>query len=482
MTGLDAGGGSAERRFPEDFLWGVGTSSYQIEGGVGEDGRGRSIWDLYTHAPGHIHGGDTGDIACDSYHRVAEDVALIADLGVGAYRFSVAWPRVMPTGSGAVNERGLDYYRALVDELLAREITPVATIYHWELPQDLEDRGGWAVRETAERFAEYAGVLARALGDRVGMWITVNEPKQAIHQGYRVGTHAPGRRDPVAAAAGNHHILLAHGLALPVMRSALPAGTPVGIVLDPHPFRALEPEARDVVDQLDAEHNRLYLDPVLQGSYPAAARPEMVPPESVIRDGDMELIGAPLDFIGINYYRPHHIRRGDRRQLRAGEEPLSDQPGYVEYLAPSDPRTAMDWLVDPTGLHEILCRIHAESGGLPIYVTENGCAYDDYVTPEGIVADGERTRYIHDHLSEALRAIADGVQLRGYFHWSLMDNFEWAQGYRRRFGLYHVDFGTQRRLAKQSAHYYRQIARAGALPPHGPLVHDPALAAPVAGG
>jgi beta-glucosidase len=462
MNGLHTAGGS-DRHFPEGFLWGVGTSSYQIEGGVGEDGRGNSIWDAFTHVPGHIAGGDTGDIACDSYHRVGEDVALLAELGVGAYRFSIAWPRVIPTGVGAVNQRGLDYYRALVDELCAHEIMPVVTVYHWELPQALEDLGGWARRDTAAHLAEYAAVLAEALGDRVGMWITVNEPKQAIHQGYRLGSHAPGRREPEAAAAGNHHILLAHGLAITALRAALPSGTPVGIVLDPHPFRALTPDVRNVVEQLDAEHNRMYLDPVLRGTYPAAARVEMHPPESVIRDGDMEVISAPLDFLGINYYRPHHVRRGDWSDLRRGEEPLADQPGCVEYLAPGDRRTVMDWLVDPSGLREILTRVHAESGGVPIYITENGCAAEDYVTPEGVVDDTERVRYIHDHLRAALLAIEDGVKLAGYFHWSLMDNFEWAWGYRRRFGLYHVDFGTQRRLPKRSASYYAEVMRSGRI-------------------
>ena len=308
---------------------------------------------------------------------------------------------------------------ALVDELLAHDITPVATVYHWELSQALEEAGGWADRDTAEHLARSAAVLGRALGDRVGRWTTVNEPKQVIHQGYRLGTHAPGRRDPAAAAMGNHHILLGHGLALQALRAELPTGTPVGIVLDPHPYRALEPAAHAVVDQLDAEHNRRYLQPVLQGSYPAAARPEMTPPEAVVRDGDLGLISAPLDFIGINYYRPHNIRRGDWHNLLAGEEPLLDQPGFVEYLAPGATRTDMGWLVDPSGLREILTRVHAESGGLPIFITENGCAYDDYVTPEGVVNDSERSRYIHDHLHEGLRAIADGVRLAGYFHWSL---------------------------------------------------------------
>jgi beta-glucosidase len=479
MNGLTAGDSSGARRFPEGFLWGAGTSSYQVEGGVNEDGRGRSIWDVFTHASGNVNGGDTGDIACDSYHRAHEDVALLAQLGVGAYRFSVAWPRVLPTGRGAVNERGLDYYRSLVAELRLHGIVPVVTIYHWELPQALEDRGGWASRETAELLAEYAGVLATALGDHVGMWITLNEPKQAVHQGYRIGTHAPGRRDPELAAAATHHTLLGHGLALQALRASLPGTVPIGIALDPHPYRAIGDDAEPVADQLDAEHNRICLDPVLQGSYPAQARPELLPPDELIHAGDMELISAPIDFLGVNYYRPHHIRRGDWLDLRAGETPLPDQPGFVEYLAPERPRTTMDWPVEPDSLHGLLLRLHAESGGLPLYITENGCAADDYVNPEGEVNDSERVEYIHGHLDAALRAIDDGVNLAGYFYWSLMDNFEWAWGYRRRFGLYYVDFGTQRRLPKRSAAFYSEIARSGELPAREPLPADRDLA-PVA--
>jgi beta-glucosidase len=471
MNGLTTGSSNGARRFPEGFLWGAGTSSYQVEGAVDEDGRGRSIWDVFTHAGANIRRGDTGDIACDSYHRLDLDLQLLADLGVGAYRFSVAWPRVQPDGSGPVNQAGLDYYRALVAGLRRLEIVPVLTLYHWELPQALEELGGWANRDTAQRLAEFAAIVAGALGDQIGMWITVNEPKQTVHQGYRLGTHAPGKRDDVLAAAATHHVLLGHGLALQALRASLgPAGV-LGVTLDPHPYLPLGADAADAAAALDAEHNRIYLDPVLRGSYPVGeVRAEMLPPAELIHDGDLELISAPLDFLGVNYYRPHYIRRGDWTDLRLGESPVPELPGFVEYLPPELARTPMDWLVDPEGLYGILRRVSAESGGLPLYVTENGCAADDYVNPQGTIDDYERVAYIHGHLDAAWRAIEDGVDLAGYFHWSLMDNFEWAQGYQRRFGLYFVDYGTQTRIPKRSAAFYGQVARSGELPPWEPAV------------
>jgi beta-glucosidase len=284
VNGPTTNGASGGRRFPDGFLWGAGTSAYQIEGAVNEDGRGRSIWDVFTHTPGAVRGGETGDVACDSYHRVGDDVACLAALGVGAYRFSIAWSRVLPSGRGPVNQAGLDYYRALVDELRAHGIVPVATVYHWELPQALEDEGGWACRDTAELLAQYAAVVADALGDRVGMWTTLNEPQQSVHQGYRVGTHAPGHRDLGLAAAAAHHILLGHGLALQALRSALPARVPVGIALDPHPYRAMGEDAKLVATRLDADHNRICVDPVLHGTYPAHANPELLPPDALIRE------------------------------------------------------------------------------------------------------------------------------------------------------------------------------------------------------
>jgi beta-glucosidase len=472
MNGLTTGASPGARRFPEDFLWGCGTSSYQIEGAVDEDGRGQSIWDVFTHTSGKVHRGDNGDVACDSYHRMDQDLEILAELGVGCYRFSIAWPRVQPSGRGPVNQRGLDYYRTLVEELRKRAIEPLATIYHWELPQALEDRGGWASRDTAQRLAEYAGVLADALGDQVDMWLTLNEPKQSVHQGYRTGTHAPGHRDDALATAATHHILLAHGLALQALRETLSDSARLGIALDPHPYRALGPDAEAVATELDATHNRIYLDPVLRGAYPAGARAELIPPQSLIQSGDMELIGAPIDFLGVNYYRPHYIRRGDWTALARGEVPLTDHPGFVEYLPPELPRTVMDWLVEPQRLYELLTTLSHEAPGLPLYITENGCAAEDYVNPHGEINDFERVDYLHGHLDAAWRAIEDGVNLRGYFHWSLMDNFEWAWGYQRRFGLYHVDFGTQRRIAKRSARVYAQIIASGELPARQDLLGD----------
>ncbi|HEX3803935.1 MAG TPA: GH1 family beta-glucosidase [Solirubrobacteraceae bacterium] len=458
------------RRFPEGFVWGVGTSSYQIEGAVDADGRGRSIWDVFSHAQGNVHHGDTGDIACDSYHRLEDDLRLLSGLGVGAYRFSVSWPRVLPTGAGAVNQAGLDYYRRLVERLNEHGITPVATVYHWDLPQALEERGGWASRETAERLGELARVLAEALGDQVGMWVTINEPLQTVHQGYRTGTHAPGRRDHKLAAAAIHHILIGHGYALQALRASLPEGVPIGTTMDPQPFIALGEDAEAVVDELDAEQNRVYLDPVLRGAYPVGLRDDMRPPDALIEDDDLALISAPIDFFGVNYYRPHYIRRGDWSDLRQGEIPVPEHAGFVEYLAPDLDRTVMGWPIVPSSLRDLLARLHVETGGLPLYITENGCAADDYVTPEGVVEDHERIAYIHSHLDAALQAVDDGVNVAGYFHWSLMDNFEWAEGYRRRFGLHYIEFDTGRRIPKRSAHFYRRLTQTGELPPLADLL------------
>ncbi len=464
MNGI-AGDGSVElRRFPAGFLWGAATSAYQIEGAVHEDGRGQSIWDTFSHTPGKVRGGDTGDIACDSYHRLEEDLELLSALGLTAYRFSVAWPRVQPTGRGAVNQRGLDYYRALVTGLRERGIVPMATVYHWELPQEIEDEGGWPSRDTAERFADYAEILAHALGDQVGMWITINEPQVVASQGYRIGTHAPGKTDYGLAAAATHHLLLGHGLAMQAMRAALPVPAPIGISFDLHPIRAVDDDSAELAAAVDAEQNRIFLDPVLHGAYPPAARSEFLPPDALVEAGDMSLISARPDLLGLNYYSPHYVRYGDWADPRPGETPIADRPGAVSYQPPELPRTAMGWIVEPGGLYEMLHVVHEESGGLPLYITENGCASDDYVTPEGEINDFERIAYLEGHLDAAWRAIRDGVNLAGYFHWSLMDNFEWARGYQRRFGLNFVDFGTQRRLPKQSAHFYAEIARTGALP------------------
>jgi beta-glucosidase len=471
MNGIAAdGGASRSRQFPAGFLWGASTSAYQIEGAVAEDGRGRSIWDTFSHTPGKVRGGDTGDTACNSYHRLEEDLELLSDLGVGGYRFSIAWPRVQPTGRGPANAPGLDYYRMLVEGLRARDIVPVATMYHWDLPQALEDEGGWASRETAKRFAEYAYVLAEALGDHVGLWITLNEPQVAANQGYRIGTHAPGHTDDGLAAAATHHLLLGHGLAMQAVRAALPNGARIGISLDLHPVRAAGEDGAAAAAAIDAEQNRIFLDPVLNGAYPEAVRAELLPDPSLIEAGDMELIGAPLDFLAVNYYCPYYVRAGDWSDLRRGESPIAGHPGVVDYVPPELPRTIMDWIIEPEGLYDVLKGLEEEAPGLPLYITENGCAAEDYINPEGELNDFERVTYIHGHLDAAARAIADGVNLAGYFVWSLMDNFELAWGYQRRFGIYYVDFASQRRIPKRSAKFYAKVVRANALPPVGAVL------------
>ena len=463
MTGADGA-----LYFPAGFAWGAATAAYQIEGAADTDGKGPSIWDTFSHTPGKVRGGDSGDIACDSYHRYREDVALVAALGLNSYRFSISWPRVQPGGRGPANQRGLDYYRALLDDLAEHGIKATVTLYHWDLPQELQDEGGWAVRGTAERFAEYAAIAAEALGDRVARWITINEPQVIVSNGHRYGSHAPGLRDPEAAAAATHHVLLAHGLATRVLRDL---GAPeVGITLDMHPVRVLPNALLDGLEQArlitDAAANGLYLEPVLYGRYPADAPAQLLPPAGLIADGDMDTISQPIDFLGVNYYSPVFLRAGDPADLRRNEEPARCAvPGVVEYLPEQLERTSMGWLVDPDGLHQLLMDLSKQAPGLPLYVTENGRAAEDYVNPQGAVDDLERVRYLHTHLEAAARAIRDGASLAGYFAWSLLDNFEWGWGYQKRFGIVFVDFGTQRRIPKSSAGFYSDVARANAVPP-----------------
>jgi beta-glucosidase len=460
MTGL---------RFPEGFVWGAATAAYQIEGAADVDGRTPSVWDTFSRTPGKTWRGDTGDIACDSYHRYADDVALIDSLGLSSYRFSLSWPRIQPGGRGPVNSKGLDYYRALLDELAARDITAAITLYHWDLPQELQDEGGWASRDVAGRFADYTELVVKSIGDRAARWITLNEPQVVADNGYRHGSHAPGLTDLAAAAAANHHLLLAHGLATQALRAQGVAE--VGITLDMHPVRPLGTGAdlERAAAVVDANANGLYLSPVLHGRYPELASESVRPPESLIADGDMETIAQPLDFLGLNYYSPVFLRQGDPGNLLADESlvelpvPL-EVPGVVGYRPPDLERTPMGWLVDPDGLYELLLRVSAEAPGLPLYVTENGCAAEDYVSPEGTVNDTERVSYLRQHLSACARAIADGVPLAGYYVWSLLDNFEWGWGYSKRFGIIYNDFATQRRTPKASAAFYSSVARANALP------------------
>jgi beta-glucosidase len=461
-------GSNGALSFPEGFSWGAATAAYQIEGATTADGRGVSIWDTFSRVPGKVRRGDTGDVACDSYHRYREDVALLASLGLSDYRFSISWPRIQPGGAGAVNQKGVDYYRALLDELASHDISAAVTLYHWDLPQELQDAGGWAVRDTAERFADYALIVAEQLGDRVSRWITLNEPQVVASHGYRDGVHAPGLTDDGAAAAATHHLLLAHGLAAQALRSVHPA-TPVGITLDMHPVKLPDGTQPEFVEKAwlatDAELNGLFLEPVLHGHYPANARAVLLPDSAVIAEGDMDTIRQPIDFLGVNYYAPVFLRAGDPDDLRVNEERARcELPGVVEYRPAELDRTTMGWLVDADGLYDLLLQVSGQAPGVPLYITENGCAAEDYVDPLGEVKDLERISYLHQHLEAAARAIKAGVNLAGYYVWSLLDNFEWGWGYQRRFGIVFVDFETQRRIPKASAQFYSEVVRANAVP------------------
>jgi beta-glucosidase len=444
--------------FPDSFLWGVATSAYQVEGAVAEDGRGRSVWDTFAHTDGMIRDGDTGDVTCDHYHRWAEDVRLMSDLGIRAYRFSIAWPRIQPTGRGAPNPAGLAFYDRLVDGLLAAGIAPCPTLFHWDLPQSLEDRGGWIVRDTAERFGEYAGRVATALGDRVPMWITLNEPFVHVTMGYALGRHAPGRVLLAAAFPATHHLLLGHGFAVDALRSTARPDALVGITNNLAPAVPASDAVADLAaaNRLDGLHNRTYTDPVLLGRYPTDLE-QLYGEEnlSVIRDGDEAVLGAPLDFLGVNYYFPNTVRAGDEGTPFGLE--LVPQTGL--------PRTAFDWPVVPEALTDLLVGLDDRYGLAlpPIYITENGAAYADTVDPAGQVSDPDRIDFLDRHL-RALRAAMDsGVDVRGYFVWSLLDNFEWAEGYSKRFGLVYVDFATQRRIPKASYGWYRSMVAHRAL-------------------
>ncbi|MCC3770833.1 GH1 family beta-glucosidase [Streptomyces sp. UNOC14_S4] len=456
--------------FPPGFLWGAATAAYQIEGAAREDGRTPSIWDTFSHTPGRTLGGDTGDIATDHYHRRAEDVRLMAGLGLGAYRFSVSWPRVQPGGRGHASQPGLDFYRALVDDLLDHGIRPVLTLYHWDLPQELETAGGWPERGTAHRFADYAHLVAEALGDRVELWTTLNEPWCSAFLGYGTGVHAPGRRDDLAALRAAHHLNLAHGLGAQALRAALPSTAQVSVTLNSAVVRARTdaPEDLDARRRVDALGTRIFTEPMLRGAYPEdlIADTAGITDWSFAHDGDADVIRHPLDSLGINYYTPTVVSAGtDNDRSRTDRLPWPDS-GIVAFHQPPGKRTAMDWSVDPTGLHELLTRCAREFPGLPLVVTENGAAYDDKPDGSGAVHDPERIAYLHAHLDAVRRALADGADVRGYFLWSLLDNFEWAYGYSKRFGMVYVDYATQTRTPKSSAHWYAQVARTGQLPPY----------------
>jgi beta-glucosidase len=435
--------------FPAGFRFGAAMAAYQIEGAVAEDGRGASIWDTFCRRPGMVAGGDTGDVACDHYHRWREDLDLMASLGIESYRFSIAWPRVQPDGRGPWNRSGLDFYRRLAEGLRERGIEAVATLYHWDLPQALQAAGGWAVRDTAERFAEYAAAMARELGDVVDGWITHNEPWVVAFLGHAEGVKAPGLRDWPTALRVAHHLLLSHGLATQALR-AVTAVVPVGIALNLAPVRSEDPVA---ARRMDGHLNRWFLDPLLRRRYPddmLAHYARRYGPLDVVRAGDMETIAQPLDFLGVNYYFPPRVRA----------EP-SRQPLELATVLPPPPTTAMGWEVDPDGLHELLVRLRRDYGEVAIYITENGAAFEDGPVVNGTLEDPRRVQYLTSHLRALARAVADGVDVRRYFAWSMLDNFEWEHGYAKRFGLVYVDYATQRRVPKRSGLWYRDfIARA----------------------
>ncbi|MEU1173832.1 GH1 family beta-glucosidase [Streptomyces microflavus] len=444
---------------PADFTWGVATAAYQIEGAVTEDGRSPSIWDTFSHTPGKIDNGDTGDVACDHYHRVPEDIGLIKQVGAEAYRFSLAWPRVVPDGDGPVNKAGLDFYDRLVDGLLEAGVTPFATLYHWDLPQVLQDRGGWTVRETSEHFAAYASQVVERLGDRVKDWATLNEPLCSAWIGHLEGRMAPGLTDLTAAVRASYHLHLGHGLAVQAIR-ATSSDARVGIVNNLSPIEPASTSEADLAAarRADGHINRWWLDPVLGRGYPQDMV-ELYGVELPVQPGDLETIAAPLDWLGLNYYF---------RQIVTAD-PSGRAPGFTQVPVAGARHTHMDWEVYADGLEQLLLRLTEEYGVERIYVTENGSAFQDTVAADGSVHDPERVRYLEEHLAACARAVAKGAPLAGYFAWSLLDNFEWAYGYDKRFGLVHVDYATQRRTVKTSGRRYAELVREHAGRRAGPV-------------
>ncbi len=437
--------------FPPGFVWGVSTAAFQIEGAVAEDGRRDSVWDVFCRKPGAIRGGQTADVAADHYHRWAEDLDLMSRLGVSAYRFSLAWPRIQPSGSGPANPAGLDFYERLTDALLARGITPVPTLYHWDLPQPLEDEGGWLARDTAARFAEYTALAAQRLADRIPLWITLNEPFVVTAFGYALGFHAPGKSLLLDALPTAHHQLLGHGLATAALRAAGVAQIAVANNYSPA-WPASDTEADKAAAQAyDTLQNRIFTDPLLVGSYPDLSAFGITGGLACVRDGDLAVIAAPVDVLGVNYYMPTRLSALPGEPLPFQMEPI---PGY--------PVTGFGWPVIPAGLTELLVLLKDRYGDAlpPVYITENGCSADDQVSEQGTVPDEARIAYLDGHIRAVHDALARGVNVGGYFIWTLMDNFEWTEGYYQRFGLVHVDFATQRRTPKDSFTWYRNMIAA----------------------
>jgi beta-glucosidase len=440
--------------FPAGFLWGASTASYQIEGAWDKDGKGESIWDRFTRIPGKIGDGSTGNEGCDHYSRWQDDIALMKDIGLNAYRFSISWSRVLPEGRGKVNQAGIDFYSRLIDGLLAVNIIPFATLYHWDLPQPLQDQGGWPARSTAEAFAEYADVISRHLGDRVKHWMTLNEPYVSAYMGYGIGEHAPGHADLEEQLAASFHLLLGHGLAIPVLRANIPGGQ-LGIVLN---LSRQVPASGSVADRAaawheDGAHNRWYLDPLAGRGFPPDIVQSYPCSMDFVQPGDMDAIAAPIDFLGVNYY--------ERRIVRS--KVVAETENMPREIFPSPDRTDMGWEVYPMGLYDVLGRLYFDYHFPAFYVTENGAAYVDRVDADGKVDDVARIAYLKAHFGAASCALAAGIPLRGYFVWSLLDNFEWAYGYSKRFGLIYVDYPTQLRIPKSSATWYQRVIAANAI-------------------
>ncbi len=456
------------RQFDDEFLFGAATAAFQIEGAAHTDGRTDSIWDAFCRIPGTVINGDDGSVACDHYHRYADDVVMMARLGLQSYRFSTSWARVQPDG-GPVNAAGLDFYSRLVDELLAHDISPWLTLYHWDLPQALEETGGWRNRDTAYRFRDYALAVHERLGDRVPVWTTLNEPWCAAFVGHLAGAHAPGDTDPRAALAATHHLLLGHGLAVQALR---------GITLNltvAKPVDTTRPGDVDAARRIDGQLGRIFLDPIFRGSYPGDVLTDVagLGLEDVIEEGDLSIISAPIDALGVNYYQGELVSDRPAPELKETEAPTS-RPTRSPFPAADGvythsqglPTTAMGWEIQPDGLREILVRIHteyAEPAGVDLYVTENGAAFDDQVAADGTVPDQPRVEFLRAHLNAVLDAVEQGVPVKGYFYWSLMDNFEWAWGYQKRFGIVRVDYDSQARTVKDSGHEYASIIDARAL-------------------
>jgi beta-glucosidase len=441
--------------FPPDFLWGAATSAYQIEGAVHEDGRAPSMWDRFAAMPGATYQGETGEIAADHYHRMEEDVALLAELNLNAYRFSLSWPRILPQGTGAVNERGLDFYDRLVDTLLARGIRPLATLYHWDLPATLLDRGGWLVRDTAYAFADYAEVVARRLGDRVEWWLTHNEPWCSAYLGYAQGIHAPGLHDTQLAVVAGHNVLLAHGLSVPRLRAHLSPQAQVGIALDFYPVYAADdrPETLLAIKQADTFRNRWFLDPLFRGRYPDDLFSDLNVAPPPIHEDDFSIISAPIDFLGVNYYS-RMLVRSRTNSVTIAEQTMHAASFEAVERIPGASYTEMGWEIFPGGLANILTRIQREYNPKALVVTESGAAFDDHWDGTGNIHDQQRIDYLRAHIQTIAQVMRQGVPIKGYVVWSFLDNFEWSEGYRKRFGLVYVDYPTQRRIIKDSGHWY----------------------------